>query len=886
MAKEPSRRYQSAREMADDLRRFLAHEPILARPVGKLERGWRWCLRNPLVAGLSAAVLLVLVTGIAISSMFAVEAHRREREALDQQARADANAREAKANADRAMQEEAKANREADRATREADAANAAAEFMTSIFQTSDTVGLAGLGLRREGEEPHQLTLEQVLRRGSERIRTELKDQPLLQARLMSTLGNINRSLGFYQEAEPLLKESLAIRERHLIGSSDRADQLALADSQFNLAWLLHDLGSYPAAEPLYRKALAARSAQFDETHSLVTTTKFNLAWLLVDSNQHAEAERLFREVLDIRRKSLPAGHRDVYLAEMGLAAMLWTQGKHAEIIKQTLPTLSGDVLLKVVSLYELARIQRQLRNFAPAVKLYESIIKTAREVLPPQHPLLAAVLVDLAGLLKEQGDYPAAEDAMREALNIIRATMGGHPKLIEPLREFAVQLTARGDFDEAEQWNREALRIALQRHPSSKNVHIEFMWRVGDALRQGGRLDAAKAILEESLQVKPDRNDPVFHGTLHILARTYADSGDWTRAQALYQQLLNEPAHRESAGLRLELRDCNLDLGQLDAAGQLLNAVQGFLDPLDPKSGHRLDTLRNIAEHYAAMDQFERAVAFARELVERAVRQWPVDHPELVRDQDLLARTLLQLQMVSASLPAGQDAGRMSDVEKLLAANERICRRLGGDHPWLAQNAQARAELAAVRGDAAAALGLGEEAVRILASRFAEDHPWLLKARHELAVHQRRAGQLQAAAESLRKLLDERKRVLPPLHADVFETMLDLAATVKESGDLAAAEDSLRHLLAELTGQVAPTSRRIARAETLLGSVLVAEKKFDEAEKVLTDSSATLAGIYGENDGRVRQVRQLQVELYDAWGKQERAAEFRQRLSEATRAN
>jgi hypothetical protein len=226
-----------------------------------------------------------------------------------------------------------------------------------------------------------------------------------------------------------------------------------------------------------------------------------------------------------------------------------------------------------------------------------------------------------------------------------------------------------------------------------------------------------------------------------------------------------------------------------------------------------------------------------------------------------------------------------MSDVEKLLATNERICRRLGADHPWLAQNAQTRAELAAVRGDAAAAVSLGEEAVRILASRFPEDHPWLLKAKHELAVHQRRAGQRQAAAESLRKLLDERKRVLPPLHADTFETMLDLAATVKESGDLAAAEDILRQLLAELNGQVARTSRRIARAETLLGSALVAEKKFDEAEKVLTDSSATLEGIYGEHDGRVRQVRQLQVELYDAWGKQERAAELRQRLSEATSA-
>jgi serine/threonine protein kinase len=83
LQKEPEKRYLTCGLFAEDLRRFVAGEPIMARPIGNAERLWRWCKRNPRVAAMTATIFVLLVAGVIGSTISAVTISRQKDEADD-----------------------------------------------------------------------------------------------------------------------------------------------------------------------------------------------------------------------------------------------------------------------------------------------------------------------------------------------------------------------------------------------------------------------------------------------------------------------------------------------------------------------------------------------------------------------------------------------------------------------------------------------------------------------------------------------------------------------------------------------------------------------------------------------------------------------------------
>jgi serine/threonine-protein kinase len=194
----------------------------------------------------------------------------------------------------------------------EAARAEAVARFLEELFEAS--------GPRQaRGELPDA---GELLWRGTERLRTQLKGQPLLRARLLDTLGGIHTDLGLYDRARPLLEEALAIRERH----RGRGHQ-EVADTLVRLGSLAH-LSGKGEAVTLFRRALALREARLGPEHPAVADVLNKLGVALAARGRFDEAEPTLRRALALGERLW--GGRDPRVAKVlhNLSGIAYHRGR------------------------------------------------------------------------------------------------------------------------------------------------------------------------------------------------------------------------------------------------------------------------------------------------------------------------------------------------------------------------------------------------------------------------------------------------------------------------------------------------------------------------------------------------------------------------------
>lgn len=412
LEKDPARRYPSVQSLADDVRRALRHDPIVARTPTLTYRAHRFVRRHRLLLAGVAAALMVLVGALAF-------------------------------HAQRLEVERDRAQVEAARATR-------VSALLTTVLTAADPYATPG-------GEP---TLRAVLERGAAQVRRELDGEPDLRADLLTLIGRVQQRLGRHAEAEPLLQEALVLGRRQSPHGSARvattlndlgvlhvergrpADAIPILEEALALrrTWLgtrhadvaitlvelgraLQDVGRLDDAERLYREALAIRTDVFGLRHRETATSQTELGLLLRQRGQLDAAERLLRASLETTRAVLPADHPNVASAWNNLALMLLERGQYAEAempLRQALAIKRAQLGARhpalAPSLSNLAATLRELGRLDEAQQAIEAAIVVTRDGLGDRHPSLGGLLATLGRVRLARGDHAAAERALREA--------------------------------------------------------------------------------------------------------------------------------------------------------------------------------------------------------------------------------------------------------------------------------------------------------------------------------------------------------------------------------------------------------------------------------------------------------------------------------------
>ncbi len=337
----------------------------------------------------------------------------------------------------------------------EAEAATATqvSSFLADLFQVSDP---------NEGKGG-TITLREILDEGARKIDAELSGQPLIQARLMDTMGNVYINLGLFKEAEVLLEKALQARESRL--SRKHPD---VATSLNSLALLYKNQGRYAQAEPLYRRSLGIREKVLGGGHELVAESLNNLAVLYQLQGRYAQAEPVYKRALEIRENLLGPEHDDVATSLNNLARLYYAQGfydRAEPLFKRALAifekALGSDHPDLAIALNNLAALYYQQKKYGAAELLFKRSLAIKEKALGPDHPDLASALNNLAMLSRKQGKYAAAEPLYRRSLSIREKALGAdHPEVAKILNNLGDFYREQGKYAEAAALIRRSIAI------------------------------------------------------------------------------------------------------------------------------------------------------------------------------------------------------------------------------------------------------------------------------------------------------------------------------------------------------------------------------------------------------------------------------------------
>lgn len=486
LRKEPERRYQSAKDLADDVRNFLTHRPVIARTATYRYRTGKFVYRHRLGV---VAVTTAILAAITMTAFYTVQLAEQR-----------------------------------DIARFEAAKAQEVVAFLTNLFTEADP--------QRSLGQP--VSARQMLDSGAVRIIDELASQPELQAALMATIGESYRNMSELNAAREHLTKALKISEPAL-----GITHLDVLKMRYLLGITTSFIGNFEEALALHQPDYEYLVGEHGQRSLEAATMLHQIAFVESRTGLHEQSESHFLELIDIFRSHGDAARAPLATGLMGYGTLLQDMGRQEE---------SGTVLLEAVDIRkqiygtqhpEYAAVINNLGNHYlslgqtdDAEPVMEENIRLNRQLYGENSLPYAVAINNYSTLRSRLGDHEGSLELLLEAESIFRVGYGPEsPRYAYTQENIANVLANLERGAEAEPYYESALAILEKLFGTE---HVEYaitQSSYAGYLNAAGQFDAAVPELQHVINVfqsslGPENNRTIaagykFAGALHGLGRS-----------------------------------------------------------------------------------------------------------------------------------------------------------------------------------------------------------------------------------------------------------------------------------------------------------------------------------------------------------------------------
>lgn len=570
LQKNPDMRYASARELAEDLRRFLNHEPILARPISTIERSWRSIKRHPVVSGLILALLLAV--GLGLGGILYQNHHR-------------------------AVQADATLSW-----------LNKYHELLRKDVQLAQEM-MADVRTEKQGREKllHALNYYDALLR-------DPQIAPALQleaARLAFQAGQILFSLGQYQQAISRFQQSVHLYDTHAFSTDALPHvQLELATVYGKQAQTYRNMEKWKDSEHIYRKAIdvanqvLSRHPEHVEAMAFICNALTFNGLNLRAQQRFEDAEHDYQFAISLIENALKLQPDNLLLVveqalilddygdflmksnRLDSARKLITQALELRKQLSERPELQSKIAEALArSYWRMGILSARTRNIDEAEKYYRISIQM-NDQLRKNHPGIAGYTHNaaadrylLGSLLEAHRKYDAAETLYRDALAIRKQGTIDFPnhemnyyEYVQLHYKLSGLLRKGRKFTEADKQHEQGLRLnekLMELQPTKPRIRELYVSQLTQSARRYEQEQLTEKALNEYQRLLKSRRQLVsdFPGVISYqreLAACFA------KMAALHQQKAIWPAACSFMNSAISLRNDILNHEECNMRDQL----------------------------------------------------------------------------------------------------------------------------------------------------------------------------------------------------------------------------------------------------------------------------------------------------------------------------